>query len=62
VTITGAAKLMNVSYPTAQKYVERLEEDGILDEVTGKARYRTYIAREILALLEDQDTSSPIEP
>jgi len=53
ITITGAAKLMNVSFPTAQKYVESLESVGVLTEATGKARKRTYLAREILRLLDE---------
>lgn len=52
ITISGAAKMIGVTFPTAQKYVERLEQDGIVEEVTGKPRYRTYMAREILALLD----------
>jgi len=53
ITITGAAKLLNVSFPTAQRYVESLESDGVLTEATGKARKRTYLAREILRLLDE---------
>ena len=56
VTITGAAKLMGVSFPTAQKYVESLEAAGVLTEATGRARKRTYMAQEILRLLDEAVT------
>lgn len=43
---------LNVPYRTAQRYIERLEEIGILREVTGQARNRLYRADEILQALE----------
>jgi Fic family protein len=44
---------LDVPYRTAQRYVERLEEIGILREVTGQARNRLYRADEILLVLEE---------
>ena len=43
---------LEVPYRTAQRYIERLEEIGILREVTGQARNRLYRADEILLALE----------
>jgi Fic family protein len=43
---------LGVPYRTAQRYVERLEEIGVLREVTGYARNRLYRAEEILRVLE----------
>jgi cell filamentation protein, protein adenylyltransferase len=43
---------LSVPYRTAQRYVERLEEIGILREVTGQARNRLYQADEILKVFE----------
>jgi Fic family protein len=43
---------LKVPYRTAQRYIERLVETGILREVTGKARNRLYRADEIIRLLE----------
>jgi Fic family protein len=43
---------LNVPYRTAQRYIGRLEEIGILREVTGQARNRLYRADEILRALE----------
>jgi Fic family protein len=43
---------LNVPYRTAQRYVEKLVEIGILREVTFRARNRIYRADEILKALE----------
>jgi Fic family protein len=43
---------LNVPYRTAERYIERLEEIGILREVTGQARNRLYRVDEILQALE----------
>jgi Fic family protein len=43
---------LEVPYRTAQRYVQRLVEIGILREVTGRARNRIYRADEILKVLE----------
>lgn len=39
-------------YRTAQRYIEKLVEIGMLREVTGQARNRLYRADEILRVLE----------
>ena len=41
---------LDVPYRTAQRYVERLEEIGILQEATGQARNRSYRVDEIVCL------------
>jgi Fic family protein len=43
---------LQVPYRTAQRYIERLEELGILREVSGHRRNRIYWADEILQALE----------
>jgi Fic family protein len=43
---------LGVPYRTAQRYIEKLQEIGILREVTGRARNRLYRADEILQALE----------
>jgi Fic family protein len=43
---------LGVPYRTAQRYVERLLEIGILREVTGRERNRIYRADEIVKVLE----------
>lgn len=44
---------MDVPYRSAQRYIEKLEELGVLREVTGRARNRLYQANEILTALEE---------
>jgi Fic family protein len=43
---------MKIPYRSAQRYVEKLEQLGILREVTGRARNRLYQADEVLSALE----------
>ena len=43
---------LEVPYRTAQRYIEKLEAIGILQEVTGRARGRLYQAVEVLDILE----------
>jgi hypothetical protein len=40
---------LDVHYRTAQRYIERLEEIGVLRELTGQARKHFYQADEIIA-------------
>jgi cell filamentation protein, protein adenylyltransferase len=51
-TIPRAAQLLEVTFPTAQSNMKKLEDLGILHEITGHKRNRIYQAREILALLD----------
>jgi Fic family protein len=43
---------MDMPYRTAQRFIEKLEEIGILQEVTGHARNSLYIADEVMPALE----------
>jgi Fic family protein len=43
---------LGVPYRTAERYIERLEEIGILREVTGQVRNRLYRADRIIEVLE----------
>jgi len=44
---------LGVPYRTAQRYVERLKEIGILREATGQARNRLYRADEMISAIEN---------
>ncbi|MEA1978296.1 MAG: Fic family protein [Chloroflexota bacterium] len=48
---------MKIPYRSAQRYVEKLEQLGILREMTGRARNRLYQADEVLSAL-DRTTGS----
>jgi Fic family protein len=47
-TIRQMEARLNIPYRTAQRYIERFCELGILHEITGKMRNRIYRADEIL--------------
>ncbi len=48
-----AQELLGVTFPTAQKAIRVLEDEGILVEITGGKRNKTYVAEEILRILEE---------
>lgn len=50
-TISGAQELLGVTYPSAQRSVERLVALGVLEEVTGQQRNRIYLAPKILSII-----------
>jgi len=50
------------NFATAQRYLDRLREMGIVREITGKARNRVYRADEILAVLEHPESGEAPEP
>ena len=51
-TVRQVEAELEINYPTAQRYVERLESMDILREVTGQARNRVYRADEIIRALQ----------
>ena len=54
VTVSRAARLLDVSYPTARTAVARLQKDGLLEEITGRSWGRLYLARPILEAIENR--------
>jgi Fic family protein len=52
ITVRQMEAGLGLPYRSAQRYVERLVQLGILREVTGQARNRIYCAEAILRLLE----------
>ncbi len=52
-SIRQLEEAMGVPYRTAQRYIEKLEQLGIVREITGRARNRLYRADEVLSALED---------
>jgi len=48
-----AAEALEVTQRSAQLNINKLVEAGILEEATGRKRYRVYVAREIIAVLEE---------
>jgi hypothetical protein len=59
ITIPKAARLLGVTFRSAQQNIEKLVKAQILREVTGKERHRIYIAPEIVAALEGVEDMPP---
>jgi len=56
-TITQLQKGLNLKdFKTAQRYISKLQELGILTEITGKSRYRLFRANEILRAINEPIT------
>ena len=53
VTVNQLAKNVGLSYRGSANLIERLERDGLLEEVTGQKRNRVYVAKEILVTLDE---------
>jgi Fic family protein len=51
-TIRQLEAALGVPYRTAQRYIKKLEEAGILREASGQARNRLYRADDILMAVE----------
>jgi Fic family protein len=51
-SIRQLEEAMQIPYRSAQRYIEKLEELGVVREVTGRARNRLYQTDEILSTLE----------
>ncbi len=54
ISVARAARLLQVSNPTARQAITWLQKEGLLEEVTGRAWGRLYLARPILAVIEDR--------
>ncbi|MFC2029678.1 Fic family protein [Chloroflexota bacterium] len=52
-TIRQVEAALDVNFSTAQRYVNQLEEAGLLREITGQARNRVYRADEVLRAIEE---------
>ncbi|MEJ7813335.1 MAG: Fic family protein [Gemmatimonadaceae bacterium] len=60
ITISRAAKVTGLTYQGALFNVKRLVSTGILTKTPGTSRPQTYVAREVIALLdEDLTTTAP---
>ena len=53
ITVREAESALEVNFSTAQRYVDQLEEAGILREITGQARNRVYRAEQIIQAIEE---------
>lgn len=53
ITITQATERADVGYQPARNAILALEDDGVLEEVTGKDRYKVFHAKEIIGIIEE---------
>jgi Fic family protein len=60
-TIRGVAKRLKVAFTTAQRAVERLEEEGFLEQVNEAKRDRVFCATALLRILEEPARLVPME-
>lgn len=51
-TVRHVEQTLDVHFATAQRYIDQLEEEGILDEITGQTRNRIYRANAVLQAIE----------
>ncbi|MFC7080283.1 Fic family protein [Halorussus caseinilyticus] len=51
-TASEVAEMLDVERSTAYRAIETLRDDGVLEEVTGKERYKEFRATEIFDILE----------
>lgn len=58
VSIAMVRQWLGVTAATAQKHVDRLVQAGILEEVTGRQRYRYYLAKGIVQAIDEPSSDS----
>lgn len=56
-TVQQIAAELNVSPTTAGKYIVQLENEGILQEITGQSRNRVFLAKSILQAIDNPLTA-----
>ncbi len=53
ITISQAQRILDITYPAAQRNIEKLVQAGILEQVDKSSYGKTFIARAILSVLEE---------
>ncbi len=51
-TVNEASELLNMTYGAANNAVSKLEDDGVLEEITGQSRNRVFRAREVFRIIQ----------
>jgi predicted transcriptional regulator len=52
ITVSSARDHLKVTTRAAQQNVDKLLQEGIVKEVTGRPRYRVFVAQRIIQILE----------
>lgn len=58
-TVSEAAEMIDMTYQTANRAVERLVEDGVVTEITGNEQHRVFRAVEIMDIVERSPSELP---
>lgn len=58
-SIPRAARLLQVTHRAAQMNVDKLVDAGVLKLLPGRARNRIYLARDIIAIAEQENPGAP---
>jgi len=59
ITTREAAEVLGVSGPTAYQLIGRLEDIGVLKEITGGRRYKKYIFADYVSIIEQGTRPGP---
>lgn len=51
-TVTEASEILEMTYRTANYAVKQLEDDGVLEEITGQQRNRVFRAKEVFDIIQ----------
>ena len=57
-TIRNVQDALDVDFQRAQHYVDQLVQANVVEEITGKARYRVFRATEVLAAIDNPLTAT----
>jgi Fic family protein len=60
ITATGAAHRLSIAFTTAQRAIQRLEQNRVVRRTTDTRRNRVYCAQELLDILEEPAQLKPI--
>jgi Fic family protein len=57
-TVTHAADFLGMTFKAAQNHIDKLVKAGVIQEASGKKKNRYYVARRIMALLDEPVTAA----
>jgi len=59
ISVSDVARMLSVTFPAANDLVQRFEDQGILQEITGQRRYRQFRYTPYVDLFADNRASEP---
>jgi len=58
-SVSEAAEMIDMTYQGANNAVARLEDDGVIEEITGNQQYRVFRAADVMEIVERSATDLP---